>query len=282
MREMYDKYDSICIDKLKIFAHHGFFDFEKTDGQFFYVSCKLFLDTRDAGNNDDLEQTVNYASVCQDILDFVKNNVFDLIETVAGNMAIMLLDKYKKIMAIEMTISKPEAPVDAEFENISVTARYMRHTAFIAYGSNMGDSKALIIDALNKIDAASCCRIKKKSDMVISKAYGGVEQDDFYNGVIEIETYLRPLQLLELLQNIELQGGRERLVHWGPRTIDLDILLYDDEIIDDERLVVPHPDMLSRDFVLTPLAQIAGYKRHPIVLKTFAQLENELKERYIK
>ena len=80
---------------------------------------------------------------------------------------------------------------------------------------------------------------------------------------MELETLLTPFELLEKLQQVERQAGRERKVHWGPRTLDLDLLLYDDCVIDTETLTVPHPDMQNRDFVLAPLCEIAPFVRHP-------------------
>ena len=105
---------------------------------------------------------------------------------------------------------------------------------------------------------------------------GNTEQDDFLNGMIELRTYLEPLQLLEKLNEIENNSGRVRTVHWGPRTLDLDIILFDNVIIDSEKLTIPHYDMHNRRFVLQPLAQIAPYVRHPILKKTASELLREL------
>ena len=184
-------------------------------------------------------------------------------------------------MEVEVRISKPEAPVDATFKNISVTSRRKRHTAYIALGSNEGDSLKIIEDALKDIDQDSSCKLIKQSTIMRSTPYGGVEQNIFYNGAIVLETYLEPYNLLEFLQTIEAKYKRKRDIHWGPRTLDLDIIFYDNEIIDDEKLTVPHPDMAKRDFVLEPLRELAGYYRHPILRKTVNELADAVGEKHI-
>ena len=98
---------------------------------------------------------------------------------------------------------------------------------------------------------------------------------------MEVETILEPKCFLHFLQQTEIKEGRVRTVHWGPRTLDLDILFFDDLIYSDEELTVPHPDMKNRDFVLVPLAQIAGYKRHPVFRLTVDEMVSQLKEYYI-
>ena len=103
-----------------------------------------------------------------------------------------------------------------------------------------------------------------------------IEQDDFLNACLLLKTLLSPEELLVRLHEIEQAAHRERIIHWGPRTLDLDILLYDDLILETEELVIPHPEMHLRDFVLKPLREIAPNKRHPILQKTVAQMENEL------
>jgi dihydroneopterin aldolase/2-amino-4-hydroxy-6-hydroxymethyldihydropteridine diphosphokinase len=106
--------------------------------------------------------------------------------------------------------------------------------------------------------------------------YGEIEQDDFLNGCLELKTLLTPKELLIVLQEIERQAKRERIIKWGPRTLDLDIIFYDDLIISEEELVIPHIEMHKRDFVLRPLAQIAPYKRNPVNLKMVLEMLGDL------
>mgnify|MGYP003290439698 CR=1 FL=1 len=278
----YRELDKIKITNLEVFAYHGVFGFEKKKGQTFFISACIYLDTQQAGLSDELDKTVSYADICDEIVAFNENNTFDLIETVAEKLADTLLDKHSMIYAIDIEISKPYAPVSEKVENLAVCINRCRHKAYIAYGSNMGDSEAIIKKAIGRINDTDCCRVLKESNMLISKAYGEVEQADFYNGVIEVETYLRPYMLLSVLNEIEADAGRTREIHWGPRTLDLDILLYDDIVMDDEKLTIPHADMVNRDFVMKPLCELAPYKLHPVLRKSMKEIADAITDIYIK
>ena len=273
--------DIISIKRLKIFAHHGVYDFEKKNGQTFYVDVRLFCNLQNAGRKDSLENTINYALVCEDVEDFFVKNTYDLIETTAERLAVYLLNKYNAVKEITLTVHKPEAPIGQSFEDISVEVTRKRHRVYIAYGSNEGDSKSIIEEAIGMIDASEYASVIAKSKMIKSTPYGEVEQNDFYNGVIGVDTYLGPLELLDWLHEIEADFKRVRKVHWGPRTLDLDILLYDDEIIDGPTLTIPHADMLNRDFVMKPLAEIAPYIRHPLENETIEKLASRVGEVHI-
>ncbi len=127
---------------------------------------------------------------------------------------------------------------------------------YIGLGSNMGDRDANLQAALNLIRDIIDVQIKDMSSIYITEPWGNKNQEDFLNQVIRIETYLSARELLEELQKIEIKMGRQRTEHWGPRNIDLDILLYGNEIVDFPDLKIPHPYAQQRLFVLIPLEEI--------------------------
>lgn len=128
--------------------------------------------------------------------------------------------------------------------------------AYLGLGSNIGDKKKYLYDALQLLNRHEGIRITRVSSLYETEPWGYKEQDLFMNLVVEIETSLNPFELLEVCQLIESDLGRIREMKWGPRVIDVDILLYGKENIMTERLIVPHPYMTDRDFVMIPLAEI--------------------------
>ena len=273
--------DEIIISGLKVFAWHGVYEEEQEKGQNFIVNARLLMDTSIAGESDSLEDAVDYGKVCLFINDFMRVNRYNLIETVANQMARKIMVKFPLTQSIELEVCKPEAPIPLPFSNVSVKVCRSWHRTYIATGSNMGDSEELIQNAIDNLSGDENCRIGKSSKLYQSKPYGGVEQNDFYNSVFCMDTLYSPIELLTRLQAEEKEANRERLVKWGPRTLDLDVLYYDDEIIERDHLRVPHIDMTNRDFVLLPLSEIAPYKRHPILGLTTLELLGRVKETYV-
>jgi len=146
-------------------------------------------------------------------------------------------------------------------------------TAYIALGSNQGDRELNLLSAIAEIGKLDQTQVTALSDFYETAPVGGIPQDDFYNAVCRIETKYSPFQLLDELQRIESSVfNRKKEIHWGPRPIDLDILFYNNEEISDERLVIPHPYLHKRRFVLQPLADIAPDLVHPSLHKTVADL----------
>ena len=257
-------YDEIRISRLHVYAYHGVFPEEKKQGQDFYVSALLKLDLHRAGVTDDLKEGVSYARVCDLIVGSMEEEPLNLIEAVADRLCQRILKTYDKVMQCEITVSKPHAPVQAEVEDISVTISRSRETVFIAYGSNMGDKEEYIEDAIAAIRENKMIRYIKSSHNYVTEPYGVVDQPPFLNGVLMCETIYTPSELLDYLHELEAAAGRERLVHWGPRTLDLDILFFGDQVINTEKLTIPHADMANRKFVLEPLCEIAPYLYHPL------------------
>ena len=268
--------DIIRIDNLEVYAYHGVYDEEKEKGQYFYVNAELYTNTRKAGMNDDLDASTNYGTVCDFIHDFMTKHTYDLIETVAEQLAQALLLEFKLVKSVLLEIRKPHAPIEKEFESVSAEIERGWHEAFVAFGSNLGDKEKFIDEAIEALSNLPQINIVAISDKIVTEPYGNVEQDVFLNGVMKIETLLPADELLQILQKVEEHAGRERKIHWGPRTLDLDIIFYDDDIISEDDLIVPHPDMKNRDFVLKPLMQIAPYKLHPVYRKTISDMYAEL------
>ena len=151
-------------------------------------------------------------------------------------------------------------------------------TALIALGSNLGDRHLMIQTALDRLNATDGIRVTKISSPLENPAIGGpADSPAFLNSAAELKTSLPAAELLTELLKVELGLGRHRTQKWGPRSIDLDLLLYADQIINAQSLIVPHPLMHERLFVLQPLAEIAPEVVHPILKKTIESLLEELR-----
>ena len=270
------KADKIKIQNLEVFANHGVFPEENVLGQKFVVSAVLYTDTRKAGQTDELTASIHYGEVSAFIDRYLKEHTFQLLEKVAESLAEELLLQTKGLPKIRLEIKKPWAPVGLPLETVSVEIEREWHTAYIALGSNIGDSEAYLKEAIDKLDHLPTSRVEKVSSFLVTAPYGVTDQPDFLNGCLKLQTLLYPEELLRELNRIEQEAGRERIIHWGPRTLDLDIIFYDDLICEEDDLCIPHIEMHKRSFVLKPLEEIAPYKRHPVTGKTVREMLGEL------
>ena len=271
--------DYIIIDNLETFGYHGVFEEEAFLGQKFLVTAKLFLDTRKAGMTDNLKESLDYGEACQVIRKIVETERYMLIERLAEAIASKLLLTFSQLHEVEITVKKPWAPIHISVDTVSVTIRRGWHKVYLSIGSNMGDREGYLDLAIDQLNALPDTKVTAISDYLETKPYGNVEQDDFLNGALEIETLKTPKELLETTLGIEKEAHRERLVHWGPRTLDIDILFYDDLILMDEKLTIPHVEIPKRDFVLEPLSAIAPYYMHPVYHKSVIQMLGELQKK---
>lgn len=269
--------DLISIKNIRIYAYHGCLEDEKRIGQDFYVNATLEISTREAGKADDIDKTIHYGLVTETIHDVMTATSYDLIETCAEKAAEAVLLGYPGVEAITIEIRKPDAPIPREFEDVSVKIRRAWHQAVIAIGANLGDAEAMVEGSFERIGNITDCRLVKKSSILKTAPYGVTDQPEFFNAVCEIRTLLTPHELLDELHKLENESGRVRELRWGPRTLDLDIIMYDDLVLEDDNLCIPHVDMANRDFVLEPLAEILPYKVHPLTGKRVCEMLSSLK-----
>lgn len=270
--------DKIIIENLEIIAEHGVFKEEKFLGQKFIISVEMITDTREAGKTGNLNASTHYGFVADDIEKVFTSRSFDLIETCAEKIAEMILTKYPLISQVKITVKKPWAPIRKHFDFVAVEITRKWHTAYLSLGTNMGDKKKNLLEAIEKIENLENTKVTAQSTIVETEPFGYTDQDMFLNACLEVKTLFTPQELLEKLLDIELQMGRKRIIKWGPRIIDLDILFFDDEIIQNKNLAVPHPWICERMFVLEPLCEIAPNLVHPLERKTVGTLKRLLEK----
>lgn len=270
--------DKIYINNLEFIGFHGVFPEEKKLGQKFLVSLELTVDTREAGKTGDLTKSVHYGLVAQDVEKIFLEKSIDLIETCAEIIAEMVLKKYELVKEVKVTVKKPWAPLQMHFENVAVEISRKWHRVYLSLGSNMGDKRENLLEAIKRIGELENTEVVKSSTILETEPFGYIEQDNFLNACLEVKTLMTAQEFLKSILQIELDMGRVREIKWGPRIIDIDILFYDKEVIEEDNLAVPHPWICEREFVLEPLSEIAPNYVHPLERKTITMLARELKE----
>lgn len=279
--------DQIQLVGLTVFGHHGVFESERREGQDFSIDLVLHLNTRPAAANDDLTRTVHYGELATAVAEVVRGSVVDLIETLAERIATVALSDLR-VAAVDVAVHKPSAPITERFADVIVRIR--RHRAefatlaagrrgaaesaaepvqdvldavppsparvVLALGANLGDRMATLIAAVGDLEASEGIRVVAASPVVETAPVGGPEQPDYLNAVVLLDTTLSPHALLAACQVVEAGHGRQRSVHWGPRTLDVDVISYDGLVARSPRLELPHPRAHERGFVLVPWAAV--------------------------
>lgn len=264
--------DTIHIKGLEIFAYHGVYADEKQNGQHFIINADISVNTKTAGKSDDINDALDYGKLCEYIKEYMINNQVNLLETLTNELSLRILLDYPKAESLRLEIQKPEAPIPMKFDTVSVEVERKWHTSIISIGSNMGNRKNYLETAVSNLGNDCMIKVIKQSELIETKPYGYDNQDDFLNGVVKIRTLYSPEELLDRLHKEEELAQRERLIHWGPRTLDMDIVYYDSIIMSTDTLVIPHPDMSNRLFVLEPLCEIEPYMVHPRFMLTTKEM----------
>ena len=253
--------DRIHLRGVEAVGFHGVLLDEKRDGQPFAVDVVMELDLARAGATDDLDDTVSYAEIAGEVMARITGPSFDLIERLAEVIADDVLG-HALIEAVTVTVHKPEAPVGHPFSDVAVEVHRRRGvTVVVALGANLGDARATLSSAVAAVGAMPGMRVRAVSPLVETDPVGGPEQPAYLNAVLVGETTVAPDELLARLHTIEADHGRTREVHWGARTLDLDLVQFGmpgvaSEVRSDRPgLALPHPRAHERGFVLVPWSQ---------------------------
>lgn len=252
--------DHILIKGLRVVSIVGVLDHERESPQPLQIDVDIHVDLHDAGLSDDLDETVHYGEVSQSLIRVAQDHSDRLLERLAQRMADAVLT-FPRVAAVDLTLTKVRPPIPVDVASSAVRIHRNRssskpltaHEAVIALGSNLGDRAQYLQFAIDRFGDA----LVSQSEVFETDPVGGpLDQGAYLNMVAVIATELDPYALLRWLHRIEADAGRERTVHWGPRTLDLDLLFFDDVVIEGGNLAIPHPRYAERRFVLAPLAQV--------------------------
>ena len=270
--------DKIHIKDLEIIGFHGAIPEEKVLGQKFVLSFELDVDLRQAGKNDDLTKTVHYGELAQKVEEEFTKTSYDLIEKAAEEICEFVLLNYPLVKKVKLLLKKPWAPTRKHVEYVAVEIERKWNKVYIAAGSNLGDKEETLKEAIYIIDKRKDCVVTKVSNFYTTDPVGYEDQDQFVNCVFEINTLQTPSELMDTLLEVEKDFKRDRIIRWGPRTLDLDIIFYNDIISYDEHILIPHPRAHERQFVMKPMCDINPYYVHPIYRKRVMDISSELGE----
>jgi len=254
--------DRIEINGLRVMTLVGVLPHEREAQQPLQVDLALEVDLADAGYSDELADTAHYGLVAERAAAVMRESKDLLLERLAHRIAeeALLVDR---VEAVEVTLTKLRPPIPEDLNTTAVRIRRDRkqlnvpvrqqHTAIVALGSNLGDRIGFLKYGIEQLGS-----VVRQSRVYETEPVGGPDQQGAYlNMVAMVETPLDPFAFIRRCQRIEAMAGRQRIVHWGPRTLDIDLLFYDDANISTDELLVPHPRIAQRRFVLHPLSDVA-------------------------
>jgi dihydroneopterin aldolase / 2-amino-4-hydroxy-6-hydroxymethyldihydropteridine diphosphokinase len=254
--------DRIEINGLRAVTVVGALPHEREIAQPLQIDLSFEVDLHDAGVSDELGDTVNYGLVADNVLAVVVESKDVLLERLVARIADVVL-AFDRVEAVDVKLTKLRPPLALDAQDTAVRIRRTRaeaavpphtaHRAFIALGSNLGDRESYL-----RFGVASLGNVTAMSQVYETDPVGGPDdQGPYLNMVVEVETSLDPFALLRRCQRIEAEAMRQRVVRWGPRTLDVDIVLFEGVEMSSDDLTIPHPRYGERRFVLAPLADIA-------------------------
>ncbi|MFZ4720100.1 MAG: 2-amino-4-hydroxy-6-hydroxymethyldihydropteridine diphosphokinase [Ilumatobacteraceae bacterium] len=254
--------DRILIDDLRVTTIIGALPHEREIAQPLRFDLSIGVDLHQAGLTDELNDTVHYGLVCERIVEMARESKDILLERLAAKAADVVLE-FDLVEQVEVRLTKLRPPLPEDVQSTSVVITRTRaeaaapplvdHEVIVALGSNLGDREGYLRFAVGELG-----NVVAMSQVYETEPVGGPDgQGAYLNMVVKVQTSLDPYAFIRRCQRIEANALRQRVVRWGPRTLDVDMLFYDDVHIHSEHLTVPHPRINERRFVLAPLSEVA-------------------------
>lgn len=266
--------DTIFLSDLRVRAIIGINDWERRVRQPVSLDLEIPADARNAAKSDDISATVNYKAVAKRLITFVSESDFQLVETLAECIATLVLEEFH-LAWVKVSVHKPGAIRGANDVGITICrgdrpgVSSARDEVFVGIGSNVQPEKHIAM-ALEQLTARFG---SLRRSTVYRNAAVGFEGDDFLNMVVSFETADDALTISAALGRIEQTCGRERNgKRFAPRTLDLDLLMFGQQVLTGVELVLPRPELLRHVFILRPLAELAGNVIHPVEKRTLGDL----------
>ena len=252
--------DHIYVNGLRLMALVGVLPHERDSMQPLQIDVDLEVDLSEAGVTDNLADTANYGAISEAIAEVVRTSSDTLLERLAARIADRVLHfDHVEVANVLVTKLRPPVPEDLVSSAVRIVRSRVdmrvpaRHRAIVALGSNLGDRAAYLRFGLDKLS-----NVIAQSQVFETDPVGGPDnQGPYLNMVAVVDTDLDPFAMLRRLLQIEAEAHRVRIERWGPRTLDMDLLFYDDYTITSEELTLPHPRYGERRFVLEPLSEVA-------------------------
>ncbi len=267
----------VRIKDLAVYAYNGVNPEEQALGQMFLICVEMHTNMNDITSDDDIAHTINYSRVSKFISQWMTDHSFQLIERVAYNLCREILLQFEGVKSITLEVKKPHAPIRGmHFDYVSVQKDMAWHEVYLSLGSNVRNCAEIMEKAVEAIGSHPDIRNMVCSESMTSPAYGDEYEGIFLNNAVKIETLLSPDRLHQLIRSIESDLGRDRSKKAGIRTIDIDVLLYDDLVASTVDYVLPYPDFEYRDYTLLPMCDIGPNVYHPVLKKTMKKLKEEL------
>ena len=245
------------LSNLEFYGYHGYFPEENVLGQRFKVSIEAYGELSLSHTSGDLDDSVSYVDIFDVVKEVFYSKKYKILEQLGYDIGKAIIDRFFRIKSVQVLVMKPEVPIPVTCDYFGIQQEIKRETiAYLGLGSNLGDREGYLNSAIHQLDFHKEIEVTKTSKVYETDPFGYEDQGMFLNMVVEVKTSLSPRALLKYCNHIESNLLRQRDVKWGPRTIDVDILTYEDYTSDEEILTLPHPGVTQRAFVLLPLKDV--------------------------